>query len=99
MAAYFIVDLEVADRDRFKDYAEAVPSTISAYGGRYLVAGGSVETIEGDWLRDVSLLSSLRVVSAPGSGGCPRSIASLKCCVEKRHRQRYCSSTAYDSAV
>ncbi len=49
MAAYFIVDLEVTDRDRFKDYAEAVPSTISAYGGRYLVAGGSVETIEGDW--------------------------------------------------
>ncbi len=49
MAAYFIVDLEVTDRDRFKDYAEAVPSTISAYGGRYLIAGGSVETIEGDW--------------------------------------------------
>ncbi len=49
MAAYFIVDLEVTDRDRFKDYADAVPSTISAYGGRYLIAGGSVETIEGDW--------------------------------------------------
>ncbi len=49
MAAYVIVDLEVTDRDRFKDYAEAVPSTISAYGGRYLIAGGSVETIEGDW--------------------------------------------------
>jgi len=49
MAAYFIVDLEGTDRDRFKGYAEAVPSTISACGGRYLVAGGSVETIEGDW--------------------------------------------------
>ena len=49
MAAYFIVDLEVTDRVRFKDYADAVPSTISAYGGRYLIAGGSVETIEGAW--------------------------------------------------
>jgi uncharacterized protein (DUF1330 family) len=49
MPAFFIVDLEVIDPVRFKDYAEAVPATVSAYGGKYIAAGGPVENIEGDW--------------------------------------------------
>ena len=51
MAAYFIVDLEVTDPVRFKAYAEAVPATVSAFGGKYLVASGTIENIEGDWTR------------------------------------------------
>ena len=49
MAAYFIVDLEVTEPVRFKANAEAIPATVSAFGGKYLVASGTIENIEGDW--------------------------------------------------
>ena len=48
MAAYLIADLEVTDARAYQDYRERVPAVIAAYGGRYLVRGGSVERLEGD---------------------------------------------------
>jgi len=49
MPAYFIVDLEVTDPAAFEAYRQVVPGTIHKYGGRYVVRGGAVETLEGDW--------------------------------------------------
>ena len=49
MPAYFIVDLEVTDPAGFEEYRKLVPDTIQKYGGRYLVRGGAVDTLEGDW--------------------------------------------------
>jgi uncharacterized protein (DUF1330 family) len=49
MPAYFIVDLEVTDPAGFDEYRQLVPATIQQYGGRYVVRGGAVETLEGDW--------------------------------------------------
>jgi uncharacterized protein (DUF1330 family) len=49
MAAYFIVDLEITDAAGFEEYRQLVPATIEKYGGRYLVRGGRVETLEGEW--------------------------------------------------
>lgn len=49
MPAYIIVDLEITDPDGYADYGQRVPPTVAAYGGRYLVRGGTVETLEGDW--------------------------------------------------
>lgn len=49
MPAYFIADLEVTDPTGFAEYRQLVPDTIEKYGGRYLVRGGAVETLEGDW--------------------------------------------------
>src|SRR6266496_2628825 len=49
MPAYFIVDLEVTDPAGFEEYRQLVPATNQQYGGRYLVRGGAVETLEGDW--------------------------------------------------
>jgi len=49
MPAYFIVDLEVTDPAGFEEYRKLVPGTIQQYGGRFLVRGGAVETLEGDW--------------------------------------------------
>ncbi len=47
MAAYFIIDME--DQERFETYQQVVPATIVQYGGRYLVRGGQLEVLEGDW--------------------------------------------------
>lgn len=49
MAAYFIVDLDIQDPAAFEEYRKLVPATIEKYGGRYLVRGGALETLEGSW--------------------------------------------------
>jgi uncharacterized protein (DUF1330 family) len=49
MAAYFIVDVEVTDPVGYEEYRKLVPATIAQYGGRFLVRGGAVEQLEGDW--------------------------------------------------
>jgi uncharacterized protein (DUF1330 family) len=49
MAAYVIVDIEVRSPELYEDYKRMAPASISAYGGRYLVRGGAVEILEGEW--------------------------------------------------
>jgi len=49
MAAYIVVDLTVNDPDGFARYRDMVPPTVAAYGGRYLVRGGAITPLEGDW--------------------------------------------------
>ena len=48
-AAYVIVEMKLADPERYKEYMAAAPATIAAAGGEYLVRGGRHESLEGDW--------------------------------------------------
>jgi uncharacterized protein (DUF1330 family) len=49
MVAYVVAELEVTDPGGFEEYRKVVPATIAAYGGRYLVRGGALESLEGGW--------------------------------------------------
>ena len=49
MAPYVIVDVEVIDPAKFREYGNQVPATVEEYGGKYLVRGGAVEKAEGNW--------------------------------------------------
>ncbi|HEX8151021.1 MAG TPA: DUF1330 domain-containing protein [Pyrinomonadaceae bacterium] len=49
MAAYVVVEVEVRDKEMYENYKRMVPPTLAAYGGRFVVRGGEVETLEGDW--------------------------------------------------
>jgi uncharacterized protein (DUF1330 family) len=49
MAAYFIVDIKVEDAELYGEYRKLVGPTLERYGGKFLVRGGTIETIEGDW--------------------------------------------------
>jgi uncharacterized protein (DUF1330 family) len=49
MAAYALVDVEVTDPAGFVEYRKLAPTTIAAFGGRFLVRGGATEVIEGEW--------------------------------------------------
>ncbi len=49
MAAYVVVDLEITDAAVFDDYRKQVPATLAPYGGRFIIRGGTSETLEGDW--------------------------------------------------
>ncbi|NKB55121.1 MAG: DUF1330 domain-containing protein [Alphaproteobacteria bacterium] len=44
---YMVVHLEVTDPKKFEEYRGKVPATIAQYGGKYLVRGGDMETMEG----------------------------------------------------
>lgn len=49
MPAFFIVNLDVHDAEKFQEYAGQVPATIEKFGGEYLVRGGAQEVMEGEW--------------------------------------------------
>ncbi len=49
MAVYAVVNVRVADPDRYAGYRAKAPDTISHYGGKYLARGGAVEVLEGSW--------------------------------------------------
>jgi uncharacterized protein (DUF1330 family) len=49
MPAYLVVEVAVHDLDRYEKYKSMVPPSLTAYGGRFMVRGGKVETLEGDW--------------------------------------------------
>jgi len=49
MPAYIVVEVEVHDPQRYEDYKEMVPVSLEAYDGHFIVRGGKVETLEGEW--------------------------------------------------
>jgi uncharacterized protein (DUF1330 family) len=49
MPAFVIVDIDVHDPVRYEEYKKLAAPTVTAYGGKYIVRGGTAETLEGDW--------------------------------------------------
>jgi len=49
VAAYVIVDVDVKDPERYREYVASVPPSIEKYGGRFVVRGGRAENLEGEW--------------------------------------------------
>ena len=49
MAAYFIFDVEIRDMSRYQDFMAGVKPALEAAGAKYLVRGGALKVLEGDW--------------------------------------------------
>jgi uncharacterized protein (DUF1330 family) len=49
MAAYVIVETDVSDPERYERYKAAATDAVAAAGGRYVVRGGELAVLEGDW--------------------------------------------------
>jgi uncharacterized protein (DUF1330 family) len=49
MAAYVITDITITDPAGYEEYRKLAAPTIEAYGGKFVVRGGKVETLEGEW--------------------------------------------------
>ena len=49
MAAYVMGEIEVTDPALYEDYRRQVLAVVTKYGGRFIVRGGKVETLEGGW--------------------------------------------------
>src|ERR1700746_1061130 len=49
MPAYVIVETDVTDPERYEQYKAASPPAVAAGGGRFVVRGGELVVLEGDW--------------------------------------------------
>ena len=49
MAAYVIAELDITDPAAYEEYRQRVPAVIAKYGGKYIVRGGAVESLEDGW--------------------------------------------------
>jgi len=49
MSAYVIAEIDITDPTAYEDYRRQVPGVIAKYGGKYVVRGGKVESLEGGW--------------------------------------------------
>lgn len=48
-AGYVIVEMKIADAERYNGYMASAPATVAAAAGKYLIRGGRCETLEGQW--------------------------------------------------
>jgi uncharacterized protein (DUF1330 family) len=48
-AAYLVVESSISDPEKFKHYMAAAPVAVKEFLGDYLVRGGRMQVLEGDW--------------------------------------------------
>lgn len=48
MLAYIIARVEVTDWTHYREYTKATPEVIARYGGKFIVRGGEIVTLEGE---------------------------------------------------
>jgi len=46
---YWLVTVDVNDKERYKDYVAAGAVAYARFGGKFLVRGGQCDSVEGDW--------------------------------------------------
>ncbi len=56
MPGYVIMDAEVTDPAGYEEFKRLAAAAIADHGGRYLVRGGALEALEGDWHSRLVLL-------------------------------------------
>jgi len=49
MSAYIVADCEVTDPIRYERYKKLAQAAVAKHGGRYVVRGGEVAVLEGEW--------------------------------------------------
>jgi uncharacterized protein (DUF1330 family) len=49
MPAYVIVEVDVHNSQEYEEYKLLTPASIAAYDGKFIVRGGSTQTLEGEW--------------------------------------------------
>jgi uncharacterized protein (DUF1330 family) len=49
MPAYVIVETDITDPEQYEEYKAASPGAVAAGGGRFVVRGGELAVLEGDW--------------------------------------------------
>ncbi len=56
MTAYLIVEAKLSDPACYEKYKELAQEAIKRHQGRYLVCGGAIEVLEGEWTKPERLV-------------------------------------------
>jgi uncharacterized protein (DUF1330 family) len=49
MKAFVIAAETIKDESMFSEYRKAVPATLEAFGGKFIVRGANMKLLEGEW--------------------------------------------------
>lgn len=49
MPAYVLIDVRTTDEERAARYREVSGPSVARFGGRFVVRGGAMRVLEGDW--------------------------------------------------
>ena len=49
MKAFVVAAETVKDETMFASYRAAVPATVESFGGKFIVRGGALTSVEGEW--------------------------------------------------
>jgi uncharacterized protein (DUF1330 family) len=49
VSVYLVSNVEIHDRERFKDYQRPGRAAVEKYNGKFLAEGAEPESLEGDW--------------------------------------------------
>lgn len=49
MKAHLVFEIDIHDAEHYAGYVADAPAIVERHGGRYLVRGGRVEPLEGNW--------------------------------------------------
>lgn len=49
MPAYVIAEIDIHDLEQYEQYRQALPEALAAANARFLVRGGELAVLEGDW--------------------------------------------------
>jgi uncharacterized protein (DUF1330 family) len=96
MPAYVISDVALRDPAAAETYRARAAASIARYGGRYLVRGGTVEVLEGDWAPRAVVIAEFPdmeragLVSLSGIRACPRG-PGCSAQPQPDPRRRHCS--------
>lgn len=52
MPAYVLVEVDINDPKEYEAYKKLTPSTVDAYGGKFIIRGNPVQVMEGEWNHD-----------------------------------------------
>jgi uncharacterized protein (DUF1330 family) len=64
MAAYVIVEVRVTNPEPYAAYRDLAGASVARHGGRFLVRGGAVTPLEGDWRPERFVVIEFRSVEA-----------------------------------
>ena len=49
MSVYMIIEIKIKNNELYSKYVEKIPEVIKKYGGRYLIRGGKITPLSGNW--------------------------------------------------
>ncbi len=49
MPAYVIIETDITDPEQYERYKQASPEAVASGGGHFVVRGGELAVLEGDW--------------------------------------------------